>query len=53
MFGNDWENLVSNTNKASQQQKTFFEELETDQNYAGITPRAIYLLFKAIGANTQ
>ena len=55
MFGNDWENLITNNTKSGHQ-KTFYEELETDENYAGITPRAIYTLFKAIdggGGTTQ
>jgi hypothetical protein len=52
MFGNDWENLITNNTKTTHQ-KTFYEELETDENYAGITPRAIYLLFKSIGNGSE
>jgi hypothetical protein len=48
MFGNDWKNLITNNTKSTHQ-KTFYEELETDEKYAGITLRVIYLLFKIDG----
>jgi hypothetical protein len=52
MFGNDWKNLITNNTKSTHQ-KTFYEELETDEKYAGITLRVIYLLFKNIGNESK
>ena len=45
MFGSDWQGALV---KKGLHQNTFFQDLANDQNYAGITPRAIYKLFNNI-----
>ncbi len=50
MFGSDWENAISKHIKAQQYQNTFFEDLISDENYAGLIPRTIYQLFEEIKA---
>jgi hypothetical protein len=48
MFGSDWESAISKHLKAQQHQNTFFEDLISDENYAGLIPRTIYTLFEDI-----
>ncbi len=53
MFGADWEKIVAphfinNELKLSKHQQTFFENLDTDTNYAGIIPRTIFEIFNFI-----
>ena len=50
MFGSDWENAISKHIKAQQHQNTFFEDLISDENYAGLIPRTIYSLFEQVKA---
>ena len=52
MFGNDWNNIVrrdmtgfSSQEERKQEQITFLRSIEQDENYAGVIPRSIYLLF--------
>ena len=45
MFGSDWENMIEK-NLKSQRQHTFFEDLGSDENFAGLIPRTIYRLFE-------
>jgi hypothetical protein len=52
MFGSDWEHTISKGLKA-QHQNTFFEDLISDENYAGLIPRTIYALFEEIKSFTQ
>lgn len=47
MFGSDWENSIIKNQKGLHQ-NTFFQDLANDENYAGITPRAIFKLFNNI-----
>ena len=39
--------MISN-NLNSQKQNTFFEDLSSDENFAGLIPRTIYKLFEEI-----
>lgn len=48
MFGSDWENAISKHARSQQYQNTFFEDLISDENYAGLIPRTIYQLFEEI-----
>ena len=48
MFGSDWQSAISKQAKSQQRQNTFFEDLITDENYAGLIPRTIYGLFEEI-----
>ena len=52
MFGADWDSIVMkklNINNANnKQQHTFFQDIETDKNFAGIIPRTIYEIFNII-----
>ena len=50
MFGSDWESAISTHLKGGQakQQNTFFEDLGSDENYAGLIPRTIYTLFEDV-----
>lgn len=48
MFGSDWENAISKTLRQQQHQNTFFEDLISDENYAGLIPRTIFTLFEDI-----
>jgi hypothetical protein len=52
MFGSDWENAISKHSK-QQHQNTFFEDLLSDENYAGLIPRTIFGLFEEIKAYTS
>lgn len=52
MFGSDWENAISKHIKQQQHQNTFFEDLLSDENYAGLIPRTIFGLFEEIHAHT-
>ena len=53
MFGNDWNNIVrrdatgysSTGEERKQEQITFLRSIEQDENYAGVIPRSIHLLF--------
>ena len=49
MFGSDWSNIVRREsgmeNERKQAQTTFLRSIEQDENYAGIIPRTIHLLF--------
>lgn len=47
MFGSDWENAISKHTK-QQHQNTFFQDLLSDENYAGLIPRTIFGLFEEI-----
>ena len=47
MFGSDWETMISK-NLNSQRQNTFFEDLGSDENFAGLIPRTIYKLFDEV-----
>ncbi|KAL4463423.1 hypothetical protein ABPG72_006745 [Tetrahymena utriculariae] len=47
MFGSDWEKMTSKPDRV-QKQHTFFEQLDTDDNFAGIIPRTIYYLFNSV-----
>jgi hypothetical protein len=58
MFGSDWNNIVklsgkSFENNKSIEQATFFRSIEQDENYAGIIPRSIYLLFDRLTAKRK
>jgi hypothetical protein len=47
MFGSDWENQFFFGNMGKQhQQNTYLTNIEQDETYCGITPRAIYKLFQ-------
>jgi hypothetical protein len=52
MFGSDWESAISKQHK-QQHQNTFFEDLLSDENYAGLIPRTIYSLFDEIKGYEQ
>lgn len=48
MFGSDWSNIIRSQTQYvdnKKQQITFLRSVEQDQNYAGIIPRSIYLIF--------
>ena len=47
MFGSDWETMISN-NLNSKRQNTFFEDLSSDENFAGLIPRTIFRLFEEV-----
>ena len=52
MFGSDWETLISK-NLNSKRQNTFFEDLSSDQNFAGLIPRTIFKLFDEVKAHEE
>lgn len=48
MFGSDWSNIVrreTTSEERKQEQTTFLRSIEQDENYGGVIPRSIYLLF--------
>ena len=45
MFGSNWESAIEKQFKSQNQQNTFFEDLISDENYAGLIPRTIFTLF--------
>ena len=45
MFGSDWSNIIRRGGGERQEQATFLRSIEQDENYAGIIPRTIHLLF--------
>lgn len=48
MFGSDWSNIVrreTSSEERKQEQTTFLRSIEQDENYGGVIPRSIYLLF--------
>ena len=55
MFGSDWENLaISGVNFFDNRQKhqsTYFQNITSDQNFAGIIPRTIYQIYRLIHFN--
>lgn len=52
MFGSDWSNIVRR-GAERQEQATFFRSIEQDENYAGLIPRSIYLLFNRLIAKRK
>lgn len=56
MFGNDWNNIIRKEatgfsafgEERKQEQITFLRSIEQDENYAGVIPRSIHLLFDNI-----
>jgi hypothetical protein len=44
MFGNDWENIMERNQ--GKKQITFVNDLEGDENFAGVIPRAVHDVFK-------
>ena len=46
MFGSDWENLIGQYRKGSQQ--TFIQDVENDKMFVGVIPRMINQVFKQL-----
>lgn len=50
MFGSDWDTLIKqdSESKTGKKQTTFFGNIESDENFAGMIPRAMHHIFSKL-----
>lgn len=48
MFGSDWESIFMRTSQRKLKQRTYIDEMSSDNQHVGIIPRAILKIFEEL-----